>query len=155
MDITIQTGPELPEKVNYEVRWHWASPITQATLGWTSLALGVVSVLGGVQALGPLISAVTGEVPPAAAMFPEGSTWTYVFIVGFPFFVTAIVLRRIAKHETRHLTWVGLPTIYNKPIQWLVNADGSRGKVIERHAAAECEVKPEHFGLMDKTERPA
>lgn len=174
-DVIINSGAMEPEPLEYEVKWHWSSPITQAALSWMSLALGVASMFGGYQAFEPLIVGLASKnsIFESAASAPE-MVWVFVFVTAVSCFAVVLWLRQIAKHETQRLSWSLFPALtgwghrlglarfegrcekcpgrlrfYNKPMEWLLNADGSRGKTTKRSLAAECERNPEHFWLID------
>ncbi len=172
-DITV--APSVPDEqsARYTVKWHWASPLTQSVLGWASLALGIVSLAGGASVFAPLIRSLN-----AGRLAPSTEPWALaVFLVCTAGAVVAFALRRVAKHETQHVGPSFLPALtgwnhrlglarftgecptcrgglrfYNKPLQWLVHADGSRGKVIERAMVAECERSDKHWWFLDSAE---
>lgn len=164
---------DVPE---YEVKWSWRSPLTLAVLTWVSVILGILSLGSVYKVFEPLVGGLlNGAVLDAAsAMQP---IWIYVFMVLILLFVIAVVLRRIASHETQHLSRFSLlPAItgwgrrigfarlkgrcvcggklrfYSKPVGFSP-PDPQTGKqrVTEREMTAECVRAPKHHAWRVET----
>lgn len=172
-DITVTSSVPDEPSASYNIKWHWASPLTQSVLGWASLALGVVSLGGGASVFAPLIESLT-----AGTLAPSADPWAVaVFLACFVGALIALALRRITKLETHHVGPSFLPALtgwnhrlglarftgecptcqgglrfYNKPMQWLVRPDGSRGRVLERAMVAECQRSDRHWWFLDSAQ---
>lgn len=100
-------GKDVPE---YEVKWSRRSPLTLTVLTWVSVILGLLSLGSGYKFFEPLIAALVDAVIAVldGAEFPNAPevplVWFSALLSLMLLFVIAVLLRRIAKNETQHLS---------------------------------------------------
>lgn len=152
--------------------WSWRSPVTMATLTWTSVGLGIIGILAGWKGLRSLFQFGTG-----AAGSGTPPTWTLVMML-FAFLAVAVVLALrkliktgnqwfspiswlpsitgwgghlgLARHEGVCTLCGGRLRFYDKPVRWNRYPNGRR-EVTERTMAAECTRNPDHWWHVDRT----
>lgn len=167
-----------PEELDFDAKWSWKSPLTQAVLGWVSVFLSIFSAASFYRLI-RLALGSSGDAPALTAA--SSGVWLALFACCLVALLLALAMWRIvrlrlhaftpisflpvateseghfavAKYEGTCRTCDGKLRFYKRPVEWKsvpAFGGGTRDKVTKRVMAAECRRNPEHWWKLDPTD---
>lgn len=177
-------GTDIPagKSPEYQTKWSWQSPFTQASLAWISAIVGLLALAQGYGFVAPLVSGPQDYL----ANSQGGISWNFILLIGMlatgTVFAIAMSMRSIVKNRLRKFAnsrllpaalsldgkfalayfqgkcsiCGGRLRFYNKPIAWrdVTKPNGDTKRVVaEREMAAECvRNQKRHWWYVDSAE---
>lgn len=165
------------EKATYRPEPIWRSPFTLGVLTWISVIIGMIGIL-------PISNILKNALTPFNNSFKtktidELQLWTWLLLIVMILFIIFVMLRRIAKKQTRYPLFCNLAIsgyekriaiekihiskcprcggemrYYNKPAEWMdCYVDGKvKRKVTKKIPVLECKRNSEHSYMVDCAE---
>lgn len=177
-DIINNISEERPKTANYDSEPIWRSPFTLAVLTWISTIIaiaGLFPIVKIVKSIACFFSGMNGNI-----ISLDMQKYFIIFIIFVFLFWIFLILRRIAKKQTRHPLYFnfaisgygnrltiekihiercpqcgGIMKYYNKPVEWreILRSDGStKREVTKRIPVLECKRNAEHWYAVDPAE---
>lgn len=177
-DIINNTSDIHLKNANYTPEPVWRSPFTMGVLSWISFAIAI----GELFPIGKMVKNVLNVFggAPKVSSGVENQSYLIIFAILTFLFIAFIMLRRVARNQTRHpllfnfaISGYGKRLIlekihidkcpqcggnmkyYNKPVEWIDKhySDGkTKREITKRTPALECKRNSEHWYEVDPAE---